>query len=396
MARRKTHPGSIRERSWGWDIRLMVDGARHYYKVKGGSREDAERLAREKHRELTAQAQREADGLPGAVNVSELLELFRDEYLPELAPGTQASYEDSLKPIRVYFREELGDPPLHRIHGRHVKGYLSWRRLRNADGTLRKKALSNRTLQKDRAVLHRLFSIAEKMELRDGNPVARVEPPKAQERDPVILTPDQYQALLTECSSEPMLALYALLLGETGLRCLSEALWLRWEDVDLQEGFLWIDSGRHGRRTKSGKGRWVPMTARLREAMRKHFASFRFASYDGKPSPWIFHHTQDALRRHGGNRRKAGSRIRKKLREELGKVAERAKLPEGFVAHDLRHRRVTVWLADGANPVHVKEALGHADLKTTMRYTHLAREHLRSLVKEPEKSEREELREIVR
>jgi site-specific recombinase XerD len=34
--------------------------------------------------------------------------------------------------------------------------------------------------------------------------------------------------------------------------------------------------------------------------------------------------------------------------------------------------------------VHVKEAMGHSDLRTTMGYTHLAREHLESLVAAPE------------
>ncbi len=52
-----------------------------------------------------------------------------------------------------------------------------------------------------------------------------------------------------------------------------------------------------------------------------------------------------------------------------------------------RHRRVTTWLAEGKNPVHVKEALGHADLATTMGYTHLAKEHLRGLVDEPRRDE---------
>ncbi len=51
-----------------------------------------------------------------------------------------------------------------------------------------------------------------------------------------------------------------------------------------------------------------------------------------------------------------------------------------MIQHDLRHRRVTTWLAEGKNPVHVKEALGHADLRTTMGYTHLVRERLHSLV----------------
>ena len=57
-------------------------------------------------------------------------------------------------------------------------------------------------------------------------------------------------------------------------------LWLRWEDVDLEEGFLQILSGRGGHRTKSGKSRWVPMTKALRSAMREHFAARRLAAYD--------------------------------------------------------------------------------------------------------------------
>ena len=78
-----------------------------------------------------------------------------------------------------------------------------------------------------------------------------------------------------------------------------------------------------------------------------------------------------------GNR--AGDRLRS-LHRAVRAAAGRAKLPADFRRHDLRHRRVTTWLADERNPVHVKEALGHSDLRITMDYTHLAREHLRSLV----------------
>ena len=58
----------------------------------------------------------------------------------------------------------------------------------------------------------------------------------------------------------------------------------------------------------------------------------------------------------------------------------RAKLPGDLHQHDLRHRRVTTWLAAGGDAVKVKEAMGHADLRTTMGHTHLIRENLRSLV----------------
>src|SRR4051812_33581679 len=59
--------------------------------------------------------------------------------------------------------------------------------------------------------------------------------------------------------------------------------------VDLEGGFLWIASTR-AHRTKGGKGRWVPLTPRLREAFRAHFAQYRFATYDDERSPWVFHH----------------------------------------------------------------------------------------------------------
>ncbi len=88
---------------------------------------------------------------------------------------------------------------------------------------------------------------------------------------------------------------------------------------------------------------------------------------------------------------KPGGRI-KNLRTGVAKAIKRAELPEGFVLHDLRHRRATTWLADGQNVVHVKEALGHADLRTTMGYTHLAKEHLRSLVEERPELGRDESR----
>ncbi len=271
---------------------------------------------------------------------------------------------------------------MEKIRPGHIQGYLTWRRSRRVDG--RDGNAGNRTLEKDRAVLHRIFALAERMEYRDGNPVGLTKRPKWDGRTPAILSADEYERLLKACEGRPMLQLYILVSGETGARCKSEVMWIHWEDVDLEEGFLHIVSGRNGHRTKSGKTRWVPMTPRLRQAMRDHFAQ-----YDGQPSPWIFHHT--ISRRH----HKAGVRIRP-LYDAFKTATKRAKLPADFVQHDLRHRRVTVWLAEGKNPVHVKEAVGHAHLRTTMAYTHLVREHLRGLVEqESAQEDRDGLRDLA-
>ncbi len=374
MSRRKNHPGHIEKRAGSYRVHLCVAGERRKYTIPG-SRKDAERFAREEFAKLERLAQRRATGLPGPISVSALLRRFEEEKLPLLAVGTQQSYRDSLKPIWRFFVQELGDPTVDKIRAGHIHDFLDWRRVHGPHGEKRSKPLANRSLAKDRAVLHRIFGEADRLEYREGNPVARTEPPKSDPRDPVILSDEEYERLLTACDGTPMLRLYILTLGETGSRCESEALHLQWNDVDLEEGFIRIDSSREGHRTKSGKERWVPMTPRLCVAMREHFASFRFAAYGQQPTPWVFHHQRRRRNAEPGDR--VGS-----MRRAFRTACVQAELPDGFVQHDLRHRRITTWLAQGQSPAIVKEAVGHSDLRTTMDYMHLSREHLRVLVED--------------
>jgi integrase len=333
----------------------------------------AERFAIAKNKELEEQAERQATGLPDAPRVSEWFDQFDAETVTDLAPGAQRSYRDSLKPLRGFFVGKMGDPTIDKLRIKDVKAFRVWRRTRRMNGT---GPVSARTVNKDVAVLHRILNLAEEGEYREGNPARFLDPLNYDAREPVILSDEEYERLLAACAHRPMLWLYVLTLGETGARCQTEALRLKWEDVDLAGGFVKIVSGRDGHRTKSGKSRWVPLTPRLADAFRAHMARFRMDMYKGKRSEWVFHHVAD--RRNA----KAGDRIAV-LRHAFKSAAARANIPADLNQHDLRHRRATAWLAAGKNPVHVKEALGHADLRTTMLYTHLAREHLRSLVDSP-------------
>ncbi|MGQ0641207.1 MAG: tyrosine-type recombinase/integrase [Gemmatimonadaceae bacterium] len=368
--KRKRHPGYLQPRGDTFRLHLCVGGVRHCFTIDTKDRAIAERFAIDRARELERQVMRRRGGLPGVVSCSALFDLFERDELPARAKGTRDAYRDSLRPIRTYFVQQLGNPTIDRIHAKHIAQFLAWRRGTRAASSA---PLTNRTLAKDRAVLHRIFAMAEQLEYRDGNPVSRVAAPKADGRDPVILSDEEYERLLAKCAERPTLALYMLTLGEAGLRCESEALQLRWEDVNLQDGFLWVSSGREGHRTKSGKGRWVPMTPRLCAAMREHFAACRFASYDGTRPVWVFHHA--VTRR----RYRAGDRI-KSMRDAFERLIVDAKLPEGLRQHDLRHRRVTTWLAEGKAAALVQEAMGHSDIRVTLGYSHLAREHLRALV----------------
>jgi len=385
MSKRKRTPGSIDRHGNRFRIRLSVNGTAHTFTVATEDRRAAELFAKKKYEDLVKEAERAALGFVVGVRFSELLTKFDEQEIPLLAAGTQRSYRETIEILTTYFVEQQGDPTVASIRPKHIKEYLSWRRVNRLDG---KDPLSNRTIEKERALLHRIFRIAERLEYREGNPVALVEKPRVDGRDPVLLSAEQLEKLLVAIGDRPMLKLYVLFLAESGTRSRSEALMLRWDDVDLEGGFIWVASRSRRRtkdapageehrphRTKSGKGRWVPITPRLIQALRDHAARYRMATYAGRRSPWVFHHEF--------SRRKytAGERI-KAMYGSLKNAAKRASLPEGFRLHDLRHRRVTTWLAEEKNPVHVKEAVGHSSLATTMKYTHLAREHLKSLVAE--------------
>jgi len=376
----KTYPGSIEWHRQRLRVRLCVAGKRYRFTLNTTDRREAKRFAETKYAELCRQHERQDDGYPAPLHVSELLARFEAEELSTKSPGCRRSYVASVKPIRLYFEGEVGNPVVDRLRAGDIEGFLTWRRghrvRTNDDGDIAavNAAVQERTVAKDRAVLHAIFAMAERREYRDGNPVARTKSPKYDARQPVILSDAEYQKLLEQCD-EAVLRLYVLVLGETGARDESEALWIRWEDVDLDGAFLRIASGRNGHRTKSGKDRWTPMTPVLVAAMRAHFAAHRLTGR----SEWVFHHQR--TRRHHTE----GDRI-KSLRVAVRAAADRAKVPAAWHLHDLRHRRVTTWIAQGKDVVKVKEAVGHSDLKTTMGYTHLAREHLRELVDEHPKT----------
>ena len=164
--------------------------------------------------------------------------LYETDKLPRKAPGTQRTYRECLKPFREYFVGHCKDPAVEKVRKAHIEGYLAWRAVNRVGGGV----VGNRMLSKERAVLHAIFAFAGKLELCAGNPVKESDNPKWDRREPIILDDAQYEKLLTACEGHAMLRLHVLTLAESGLRCGSECLWLRWEDIE--DGFLYIVTGR--------------------------------------------------------------------------------------------------------------------------------------------------------
>ena len=90
----------------------------------------------------------------------------------------------------------------------------------------------------------------------------------------------------------------------------------------------------------------------------------------------MFHHVA------ADRRAEAGDRIAN-LRRAFQTVAAAAHLPAGLWPYDLRHTRITRWVAQGHNLALVQKAAGHASMRTTMMYVHLVDDDLSQLVAPP-------------
>ncbi|HEX2426831.1 MAG TPA: tyrosine-type recombinase/integrase, partial [Gaiellaceae bacterium] len=146
-------------------------------------------------------------------------------------------------------------------------------------------------------------------------------------------------------------ALVELLYG-AGLR-VSEATGLEKSSVAIDERIVRVLG-------KGGKERLVPLGRPAAEAVRRYLALGR-PHLDRRYRPELF------LNARGGALTRAGAFL------ILRKLADRAGLePTRVHPHLLRHSFATHLLEGGADLRSVQEMLGHADLGTTERYTHVS------------------------
>ena len=138
-----------------------------------------------------------------------------------------------------------------------------------------------------------------------------------------------------------------LLAINTGLRK-GESLSLDWSDINMQARMLTV----RPEHAKSGKQRHVPLNSEamavLRQWASQSAGTGSVFGISGLKSSWE-------------------------------KLLVEAKIT-GFRFHDLRHHFASRLVMAGVDLNTVRELLGHADLTMTLRYAHLAPEHLASAV----------------
>jgi site-specific recombinase XerD len=176
--------------------------------------------------------------------------------------------------------------------------------------------------------------------------VERLPFPKRQRRRPAPLSLEQVAAALGAVRSLKYRALLMTMYA-AGLR-VAEACRLRLQDIDSKRLVLRVCGG------KGGKDRLTLLSPRLLRLLREYWKI-------DKPRGWLFSgHTRD------------GHISPDSVRSVFRQALLEAGLPGVFRTHDLRHSFATHLLDAGTELVVIQALLGHSDLRTTARYTHVS------------------------
>jgi integrase len=180
----------------------------------------------------------------------------------------------------------------------------------------------------------------------------KIEMPQVDNLRTEDLTPDQLAALVKaideddnrEAAAIMKLALYS------GMRR-GEILKLRWDDVDLERGFVFI------RAPKGGKGQSIPINDAAKLILETHPRG---------ESPLVF------PGRNGNPRPKLNARFIRRIRKKAG-------FPKGFrPMHGLRHVYASTLASSGEVDMYaLQRLLTHKSPQMTQRYAHLRDEALR-------------------
>ncbi|MCH8079874.1 MAG: site-specific integrase [Proteobacteria bacterium] len=205
------------------------------------------------------------------------------------------------------------------------------------------------------AALSHVFTIAvNEWEWLENNPMRKVRKPKEPRGRVRILSDDERKALLEACKNSNNQYLHAIvvLALSSGMRQ-GEIMNLRWQDVDIEKGFIVLHE------TKNNERRSVPLTSYAHELLKEHSKLRRLDTdllFPGKnPKNPVF------------------------IRAPWVEAVKEAKI-ENFRFHDLRHSAASYLAMNGATLAEIAEILGHKTLQMVKRYSHLTEQHTAKVV----------------
>lgn len=176
-----------------------------------------------------------------------------------------------------------------------------------------------------------------------SNPLEGIKPIKIAESELSFLTLGQIHELLSMIKANATNP-HVLLISKV---CLATGA--RWGEAESLHSRHIVSGKITFTNTKSGKNRYVPISPALEKELKSHGKGELFTSSIG------------AFRR--------------------ALVKTEIDLPKGQASHVLRHTFASHFMINGGNILTLQKVLGHSTILMTMRYAHLAPDHLNEAVR---------------
>ncbi|KUI99941.1 phage integrase [Vibrio sp. MEBiC08052] len=240
-----------------------------------------------------------------------------------------------LRKLLYRMSERLGNPIASDLTNEHFAKYREQRT----------QEVSTTTANREHAYLRAMFNELKRLGVIDyDNPVQHIRQFKEREGELRFLSHDEIATLLHACqlSSNQSLIYVVKVCLATGAR---------WSEAESLKASQVAGGKITFLNTKSGKNRTVPINEIL-------FNELKNLGKSGDEK--LFLHSLSAFR-------KAIARAQ-------------IQLPKGQMSHVLRHTFASHFVMQGGNIVVLKDILGHSEITTTMRYSHLAPSHLSDAV----------------
>lgn len=233
----------------------------------------------------------------------------------------------------IRFVKYIGVNKINQINSRDIRSYMSELGAGKVSETYLNTAINSIKFYYQQVVNNKELVIEE------------IKRPKKAKPLPVILSTSEIDRILRSTENlKHATLLYTLY--SSGMR-LNEILSLRVEDLWWDRDQVMIKNG------KGKKDRIVPFSGVLKRLMTAYFDEY-------KPIYWVFE---------GQDRKYQYSE--KSVQNVVKRAAESAKIYKKVTPHTIRHCYATHLLDGGTDVRYIQELLGHANITTTLIYTHV-------------------------
>lgn len=328
----------------GYRYSFRFDGKQTRRIVRARNQEQAKTIAQaDFDRQFNEKYNPQPEAVPEVKEI--LFSDFVDENFLPFSKLNNKSYDRDLRMSKI-FCEIFAGKTLKEIKASDVEKF----KLNHSTSVSRyNKILAPATVNRELAILSKIFSLAVKDEILFYNPCDRVDRLKANNQRIRYLTEDEEKRLVEKLKDNELTKNIVIFAINTGMRR-GEIFNLSWFKVDLNQNVLNVCQ------TKPNVDRVVPMNDTVRSMLENM----------SKVSEYVF-----------TSPRTNGKFI--DIKKGFRKAVDDAKIFD-LHFHDLRHTFATR-LADAGVPLSViAELLGHSDIRMTKRYSHAMDEAKREAV----------------